>query len=314
MADKAPSQNDIFVTLNDLVRREYSARFLSFVPRRHRVNTSLTGKHASKLRGRGLDFEEVRLYVRGDDIRDIDWKVTARTQKTHTRVYTEEKEKPVLVIVDQTKAMFFGSVKRTKSVVAAELAATVAFKVLKNGDRIGGVVFADNGIDIVAPKRDRKNLMFFLHRLAKRNQELEHSTPVVFQDGLTEAIKRVNDVVSHDYLVIVISDFHRSSPGFVKAIFEIALHNDVALFKISDPLEESLPEIRFIAGNRDTQIAINGKEKAIRDKYDKGTASDYADFRDKMRDHGIPVVKIDTVNPLDLQLKDSYKQLDTSKL
>jgi len=121
---------------------EHLSRGFSLLASKQKVRSLLGGKHASKLRGRGLDFEEVRNYVPGDDIRNIDWKVTARTQKTHSRVYSEEKEKPTLIVVDQSKSMFFGSQKRTKSVVAAELAALTAFKILKEGDRVGGIVFA----------------------------------------------------------------------------------------------------------------------------------------------------------------------------
>ena len=118
----------------------------SFQARKQKVKSILGGKHSSKLRGRGLDFEEVRTYVPGDDIRNIDWKVTARTQKTHSKGFSEEKEKPALIVVDQSKSMFFGSVKRTKSVVAAELAALAAFRILKEGDRVGG---ERRGLEIV---------------------------------------------------------------------------------------------------------------------------------------------------------------------
>ena len=149
---KYPPQ--VFTSLAELLRMEHVAHSFSLKAKKQKVNTILGGKHASKLRGRGLDFEEVRNYVKGDDIRNIDWKVTARTQKTHTRVFTEEKERPVLIVVDQSKSMLFGSQKRTKAVVAAELAAMLAFRVLKEGDRVGGVVIADKGTDILLPKRE----------------------------------------------------------------------------------------------------------------------------------------------------------------
>ena len=138
------NSNPIFVTLQDLLAKEHSAQGFSFLAKKQKVRSVLGGKHASKLRGRGLDFEEVRNYVAGDDIRNIDWKVTARTQKTHSRVYSEEKEKPTLIVVDQSKSMFFGSQHKMKSVVAAELAALASFRILKEGDRVGGIVFADD--------------------------------------------------------------------------------------------------------------------------------------------------------------------------
>ncbi|MFV0377736.1 MAG: DUF58 domain-containing protein [Mangrovibacterium sp.] len=298
---------NIFASLNSLLELEHFATSFNYRPKRQRVNSTLSGKHTSRMRGRGLDFEEVRLYVKGDDIRNIDWKVTARTQKTHTRVYTEEKEKPVLVIVDQSKAMFFGSVLRTKSVVAAELAAIVAFKVVKEGDRVGGIVYADNGIDVIAPKRDRKTILHFLEKIAQRNQELQSSTPVVFENALAETVQRVKNIATHDFMVVLISDFHRYSPRVIKSIHQIAAHNDVMLIKVFDPLEQSLPGTKFIAGNRTHQIAIDGSNKTIRSNYTKGFDSDFYLFQEEMKKRGIPVFTVDTVNPIDQQLKDLFK-------
>ncbi|MCK5814431.1 MAG: DUF58 domain-containing protein, partial [Flavobacteriaceae bacterium] len=188
MSDETTYHPDIFVTLKSLLAKEGSAKGFSFLAKKQKVRSILGGKHASKLRGRGLDFEEVRNYVAGDDIRNIDWKVTARTQKTHTRVYSEEKEKPVLIVVDQSKSMFFGSRKKMKSVVAAELAALTAFKILKEGDRVGGVVIADNGIDIIFPKRDRKNIVRFFEKIVERNHELKDSKSTDFEQTKKDVI------------------------------------------------------------------------------------------------------------------------------
>ena len=107
------------------------------------MHSLLTGRHASRLRGRGLDFEEVRAYLPGDDVRTIDWRVTARTGVPHTRVYTEERDRPALLVVDQRLAMFFGTRLNLKSVTAAEAAALAAWRVFLSGDRVGAVVFDD---------------------------------------------------------------------------------------------------------------------------------------------------------------------------
>ncbi len=307
MANNTLHNPDIFVSLEDLLALEPVAAHFNYKPVRHKVNSILSGTHTSKMRGRGLDFEEVRLYVKGDDVRNIDWKVTARTQKTHTRVYTEEKEKPVLIIADQSKAMFFGSVKRTKSVVAAQLATVVAFKVLKEGDRVGGVIFADNGIDVIAPKRNRKNSLLLFQKLVQRNRELEFSTPVNFENALEETVQRTKNIATHDYTVIIISDFYRYSPKVIKSISQIAQHNNVMLFKIFDPLEQTLPKTKFIAGNRSHQIAVDGKSKTIREKYAQGFDSDFYQFQNEMKKRKIGVFPINTVNSLEEQLKDMFK-------
>ena len=286
---------------------EHLARGFSFLARKQKVRSVLGGKHASKLRGRGLDFEEVRNYVAGDDIRNIDWKVTARTQKTHTRVYSEEKEKPALIIVDQSKSMFFGSQKRTKSVVAAELAALVAFSVLKEGDRVGGVVFADEGIDIIFPKRDRKNILRFLEKIVERNHELEKSLPIKFEEALKETMGKIRNIVTHDFLIILISDFLRYSPEVVKFISRLSQHNDVILAKVFDPMERDIPDIKLIAGDGEKQIVMDGENKMLREKFREGFEQDYSKFETQMKKHRIPLMLIDTITDIDEQLKEILK-------
>ncbi len=299
---------DVFTSLEELLRMESVSRHFSLRAKRQKVNSILGGKHASKLRGRGLDFEEVRLYSKGDDIRNIDWKVTARTQQTHTRVFSEEKEKPALIIVDQSKSMFFGSQKRTKSVVAAELAATLAFQVLKQGDRVGGVVMADEGTDIVFPKRDRKNILRFLEKIVSRNHELNHSKPIDFEASLKDVMAKTRNIVTHDFLVVIISDFHRYSPEVTKYIKQLAQHNDVMLAKVFDPMERNIPNEKFIAGNAQHQVSVDGKKKQLREKFKSGFDNDFDAFQTELKKHRIPTFSINTIASLEDQIKEYFKK------
>lgn len=294
----------VFVSLEQLLRMEPLARGFSFLAKKQKVKSILGGKHASKLRGRGLDFEEVRNYVAGDDIRNIDWKVTARTQKTHSKVFSEEKEKPALIIVDQTKSMFFGSQYKMKSVVAAELAALVAFRILKEGDRVGGVVFADEAIDVILPKRDRNNIFRFFNFLVKRNKELASTRPVQFEQALKEAFAKVRNIVSHDYLIVVISDFHRYSPETIKHLAYLSRHNDVILAKIFDPMERDIPRTNMVVGNQEYQSEIKGTKAKVREKFQSGFETDFNAFESQMNKYQIPVFKIDTVHEIEDQLKE----------
>ena len=122
--------NRIYVQLNDLIALQYQVQGISFLPRQP-LHSALSGRHSSRLRGRGLNFEELRHYRAGDDIRTLDWKVTHRTGKPHVRVYTEERERCVIMLVDQRRSMFFGTRAKMKSVVAAELAAITGRPALK---------------------------------------------------------------------------------------------------------------------------------------------------------------------------------------
>ncbi|AWW29725.1 DUF58 domain-containing protein [Echinicola strongylocentroti] len=299
---------DVFTSLEELVRMEYLAHHFSLQARKQKVNTILAGKHASKLRGRGLDFEEVRNYVKGDDIRNIDWKVTARTQQTHTRVFTEEKEKPALIVVDQSKSMFFGSQKRTKAVVAAELAAMLAFRVLKEGDRVGGVVFADEGIDIVFPKRDRKNILRLLEKIVSRNHELATSQAIDFDMALKEVVARIRNIVTHDFLVFFIGDFHRYSPQTIKYLKQIAQHNDVVVAKVFDPMEREIPKSKFVAGDQQYQVSIDGRKKHLQKQFEEGFDTDLTAFEATLKKHKIPVFSVDTVAPIESQIKAYFKR------
>ena len=307
MRDNSTYPSDVFVSLQDLLKMEHYARNFSFLARKQKVQSVLGGKHASRLRGRGLDFEEVRNYVAGDDIRNIDWKVTARTRKTHSKVFSEEKEKPALIVVDQSKSMFFGSQRKTKSVVAAEIAALAAFRVLKEGDRVGGIVFADEGIDIVFPKRDRKNILRFLEKIVERNHQLKESSPVNFEETLKETLAKIRNMVTHDFLVIVISDFHRYSPQVIKFLSQTAQHNDVVLVKVFDPMEKEIPATKLIAGDGEKQILIDGENKTFRKNFLEGFEKDYTGFEAQMKKHRIPMMLIDTVSDVNTQLKEILK-------
>src|SRR5215510_7460259 len=169
MADQV--EPGVYATLEQLVALRHRAKGFSFLPRQP-VKSLLAGGHASKLRGRGLDFEEIRKYLPGDDPRTIDWKVTARTRKPHARVFTEERERPVLLLVDQRLGMFFGSVKLMKSVAAAEAAALGAWRTVAVKDRVGGVVFNDTDIVEVRPQRTRSTVMRLLRAIADQNRAL----------------------------------------------------------------------------------------------------------------------------------------------
>ncbi|MFD1293742.1 DUF58 domain-containing protein [Lutibacter holmesii] len=298
---------DVFISLQNLLKMEHIASGFSFLAKKQKVRSILGGKHASKLRGRGLDFEEVRNYVAGDDIRNIDWKVTARTQKTHSKVFSEEKEKPALIVVDQSKSMFFGSQRRTKSVVAAELAALAAFRIQKEGDRVGGAVFADDGLDIVFPKRDRKNILRFLERIVLRNRNLQNTKVTNFEKAIKEVFLKVRNIVTHDFLVIIISDFQRYSPEVIKNITYTALHNDVVLFKVFDPIERTIPKVKLVAGDDQKQVVVDGKNKSINEKFEKGFDEDFERFEAQMKKQRIPLILVDTVSDVDVQLKEVLK-------
>ncbi len=298
---------NVFVSLPDLLKMEGYARGFSFLAKKQKVRSVLGGKHASKLRGRGMDFEEVRQYVPGDDIRNIDWKVTARTQKTHSKVFSEEKEKPALIIVDQSKSMFFGSQNKMKSVVAAELAALSAFKIQKEGDRVGGLIFTDLEADMIFPKRNKKNTLHFLERLVHHNRGLNKQETGNREKMLSETISKVQNVVTHDYMVIIISDFIHYSEKAIKYLSRLSQHNDVLLVKVYDQLERDIPNEKMIFGDGYKQFSVQGDKSDIQQKFKEGFENDLSDFEAQMLRHRIPLIRINTHEPVDVQLKNVFQ-------
>src|SRR5215472_6403695 len=177
------------------------------------VHSLLFGRRASHVRGRGLDFEELRSYVAGDDVRSIDWRVTARAQKPYVRVYSEERDRPTMLVVDQRINMFFGSRRSMKSVVAAEVAALAAWRVFHQGDRVGAFVFNDETTEQVRMRRSRATVLRILDRICYQNHLLRGDSPAQPRpERLDEVLESVSRVCRHDALILIASDFDGAGP------------------------------------------------------------------------------------------------------
>ena len=241
MADGTASMPGVYVSLDDLLALEYRGRKVSFLPHQP-VRSLLSGRFASRMRGRGLNFEEIRDYRPGDDVRSIDWKVTARLQKPHIRVFNEERDRQALLVVDQRLSMFFGSRRAMKSVAAAEAAAISAWRVLGAGDRVGAIVFDDRGLTEFRPRRSRSTVLQILTAIVAHNRSLGvgrglSASPSMLNKALQQAQRRA----LHDAAVIIISDFDGADDETRKMVGAMARHNDVVALLVHDPLQSDLP-------------------------------------------------------------------------
>ncbi len=256
----------IHVNLDYLRSLEGAARGLSFLPVQP-SGSVLNGRHASRLRGRGLNFEEMRDYLPGDDIRSIDWKATARTGSPHVRVFTEERDRPALLVVDQRMSMFFGSRLNMKSTTAAEAAAIAAFRILDAGDRVGGIVFDDEQEIEFAPRRQARTVYRFLETIAAMNARLHADRDVEVRPGsLNRVLKRIARLAHHDHLVFVLSDFDGIDETTHRHLSGIAAHNDMILILVSDPIARQLDAgASTVVGDRNMQAALDIGSAAIRD-------------------------------------------------
>ena len=248
----------IHASLAHLRGLEGAARGLSFLPRQPAASV-LNGRHASRLRGRGLNFEEMRDYLPGDDIRSIDWKATARTGSPHVRVFTEERDRPALLVVDQRMSMFFGSRLNMKSVTAAEAASIAAFRILGVGDRVGGIVFSDHDLREITPRRNRRTIYALLESIAEMNASLHADRSVQPTEGaLNDILKRVARIAHHDHLVIVFSDFDGINDVTQRHLSGIAAHNDVILRLVHDPIALDMQVgARIVVGDSRMQAELD---------------------------------------------------------
>ena len=283
----------VYTNLERLVALKYDLRGFSYLPKQP-VQSQLTGKHRSRLRGRGLDFEEVRSYTFGDDIRSIDWKVTARTKKPHTRVYSEERERPVFLVLDQSSSMFFGSQKYMKSVIAAEAAAISAWKVLAVGDRVGGIVFNDENWEEVKPKRNSKAVLHFLNFIVEKNNRL---SSVSFKNQNSEMLNRIFEqtlrYVTHNYLVVIFSDFYGVNDQTVKLLKQISRHNDVIAGIITDEMEYQLKS-EMIIGDGDQQINLSEIKAEEKNTYTSNQKAKLEEFKETLINYRITPLAFNT--------------------
>ncbi|HCL72405.1 MAG TPA: DUF58 domain-containing protein [Gammaproteobacteria bacterium] len=236
------------ITLQQLLIQRHAARTLEYLMHSRSI-AGISGLHLSKMRGRGIDFEEFRPYQAGDDIRLIDWRVTARTGRPFTKVFREERERPVIIAVDQTQNMYFGSQVAFKSVVAAQAAAVFCWLAIDNGDRVGGLVYSDNSSALVRPKRSRRSALHLLNQVFLYNQRLRETKDpeqqqVIdpdFKPGLASALGQIRRITKPGSTLYVISDFMTLDAKALRYLNQLARHNNVVCCLVYDALEETLP-------------------------------------------------------------------------
>lgn len=284
-----------YVTLDELRHLRHRAKGFSFLPRQP-VHSLLTGRHASRLRGRGLDFEELRHYAEGDDTRAMDWAATARLGTPHVRVYTEERDRNVLLLVDQRQSMFFGSRLAMKSVVAAESAALSAFRVASLGDRVGAIVFSEaGGVVEIKPEARDGGVRRILSEVVRHNQLLSATAEASDPALLNEALRRAVGLAHHDWLIVLISDTAGADAESVKQVTRLTAHNDALSVFISDPLEAELPDIgSTVLTDGSRQIEADLSARDLRRQFSAGFAERRANAARFSLQRAIPVLPLVT--------------------
>jgi uncharacterized protein (DUF58 family) len=294
----------VYADLDDLIRLQFKARGFGFLPRQP-VHSVLSGRYASRIRGRGFDFEEIRRYLPGDDVRSIDWKVTARTRKTHTRVFTEERDRPTLLLVDQRIGMFFGTRVRMKSVAAAEAAALAAWRVVDAGDRVGALVFNDSSIVEVRPHRSEASVMRILEAVVEMNHALNvNSDAKSNPDMLNRVLDQAVRLAKHDYLVVVISDFDGVYEETRRHFIHIAAHNDLLGLLVHDPSATEIPAAGdMVVTDGELQVQLRLGSERVRKSVEDMASGRMSQLLGWQREIGVPMLPINTVEDVAEQVR-----------
>ena len=262
-------------SISSLLRQQSSASVLQ--RGKQKIRAPQAGQHLSVYKGRGMDFAESRAYIPGDDIRAMDWRVTARTGQPHTKVFQEERERPILIWTDLRAEMFFGTRGCFKSVMAAEIASLLIWKSWLDGDRAGGMVVGADAHIEVRPARSKAKVLQLLQHLAHYSQQLYQNVALksasTGSESLAASWKRLRRVTSPGSQVYIISDFRGLDDAAQKQLLSVSRHAAITLIRISDPFEQQLPDAqkmkqqRFSLSNGRRFLRINFANKKVRTQH-----------------------------------------------
>lgn len=290
--------NGVYVTLNELLKFGYVAKGFSFLPSQP-VHSILSGRHGSKVRGRGMDFSEMKQYVQGDDTRSMDWKATRRTGKPYIRVFNEERDRNVWLVVSQRNSMFFGTKMMMKSVAAAHLTALSAFRVLGSGDRVGAVIYNDESLKFFKPQRSKQGAVHILSEVVKQNQKLHSSNTSNNNDQLNEALKIVSAAAKHDDLIILIGDGRAMDEESTRYVTTLNTHNDVLAALVYDPMEKALhASSSLFLSDGNVSVDVDSSSQAFQKRFSKRQEERAEGLMHLSKKHTIPLFSISTDRPV----------------
>ncbi len=257
----APSSELVTASLKTLIELARPAAGLNL--KHSAIRSGQSGGYVSRFKGLGMEFEESRIYQPGDDIRSIDWRVTARTGETHTKVFREERERPVFISVDNRPAMHFATRGVFKSVLAAKLAGLLAWAAQHHGDRIGGQIFTDTVCRELKPQNGRHAVLRFLNAISSQDDD-KHSDSATIT--LEQVLARLMQHARPGSLVYIISDFRGINDQVESYLAKLSRHCEVVLIFVYDSLECHLPEkgrYRFTDDQRDVLVDTGNRQQLL---------------------------------------------------
>lgn len=305
-----PAEGDglVFISTHQLIQLRHEAHSLPL--KAAKVRALQTGQYYSPFRGRGMEFDEVRLYQPGDDVRTLDWRVTARTGKAHTKLFREERERNVYVWVDFRSPMFFATRGIFKSVLAAKLAALLAWSAHHQRDRVGGLLFSDQQHFELKPRGGKSGVLHLLKLLsqmssgmtkksAEHTKQTDNEQETEQAQASYQALSRLRRVVKPGSLIFLISDFRGFGDQTEKVLTQISRHNDVVMMFIHDPLEQELPdEGIYRIGDGENVVPIDTSSPVMRVDYHDSFVEKETRLESVCKRHSLSFISLSTQDEL----------------
>ncbi len=258
--------NGVVAELNELIDFRRYAQSIHYYPEGKALRSGL---HLSKIRGRGMDFSEVRNYQAGDEIRHMEWRVTARTGRPHVKIYQEERERPTVLLVDFNPSMIFGTRIAFKSVVAARLASLLAWTVIKQGDRIGGFFFSATEHSEFIPRGRDSGVLPLLASLSHYTEQVNKKREEQPR-ALSDALIRLRRVVRPGSILVLISDFYSMDLESEKHLTRLRANNDILAYHICDRIELAAPKPQqYAMTNGRDELILDTTKQSISSAYDQ---------------------------------------------
>ena len=290
-------------TENDILKRvrkiEIKTRGLS--------NEIFAGKYHTAFKGRGMSFAEVREYRIGDDVRDIDWNVTARSRKPHIKVYEEERELTMMLMVDVSGSRMFGTTDYLKKNIITELAAVLAFSASQTGDKVGCIFFSDRVEKFIPPKKGRSHILMII-------RELVGFTPESNGTAISEAVRYLTGVNKKRCTAFLLSDFlnSKSDDELLDDALKIASsRHDIIALKVSDPRDRELPDVGIVElqdAETGRKVWVDTASRAVRNHYAEAWSEREAKTRDLLLHNRIDIADISTDSDYVMELIKLFKQ------
>jgi uncharacterized protein (DUF58 family) len=280
------------------------------------VSEALAGAYHSVFKGRGMDFEEAREYQAGDEIRSIDWNVTARTGKAHVKKYREERELTMMIVVDLSASGSFGSGNSSKREIAAELASTLAFSATRNNDKVGLALFTEGIEQILPPRKGRQHILRMI-------RDVLIYEPQKRGTDIASALDEVNRVLKRKAIVVLISDFLQGPDGKIpnpddptksavfKALDITNRRHDLVCFEIVDPRETSLPDLGVITledSETGEIVSLNTGSASVRKAYEQYNQNRLTDFKRALTRSKIDLLEVRTDKPFITPLRKFFER------